>query len=117
MAKWTIGSYNRFIGSARKARTGLSVSEARSVYKQMREHLGKNLFASDVQRHPVIFKRLAKGEQIRAAEETIHGFTKRQREKFLDEEMQAPGFREPGEDEDSGEEWELGGKADYKKKS
>jgi hypothetical protein len=116
VAKWTIGSYNRFIGSARKARTGLSVAEARSVYRQMKEHLGKNIFAGDIARHPVIFKRLAKDQQLQEAERTVQSFTRRQREKILDEEMQAPGFWDQ-DDQDEGEEWELGGKADYKKKS
>ena len=54
MAKWTIGSYSRFIKTIRKQDGRLTVPQARLVYKQMRSELGRPVFAGDVKKHPRI---------------------------------------------------------------
>lgn len=113
MAKWTIGSYNRFIGAARRARPGLTLKEARTTYRRFKEALGHPVFQTDIRKHPKIFRGEAKIAQLQRAEEVL-----REREEtgakeietdaedFFESDMPEP---EPREED----EWEVGGKADY----
>lgn len=52
MAKWTVGSYNRFIKELRKQDRRLTKNQARRVYHSMKKRLGRNVFASDLNKHP-----------------------------------------------------------------
>jgi hypothetical protein len=103
MARWNLGSYNRFIGAARRERPDLSVNAARALYREMHSKLDRPVFSSDIQNHPRIFERLATEQQSREAQEDAEEFY---------EEM-------PDEEDliDIDEEWEVGGKADYGKKA
>jgi hypothetical protein len=58
MAKWNLGSYNRFISSAIKSK-GLSKNEAVIFYRSMAEKLGRPVFRTDLKNHPVISSRLS----------------------------------------------------------
>lgn len=53
MARWNIGSYNRFIGARPE---GVSVKEARMLYRSMAERLGRPVFRTDIKNHPRITK-------------------------------------------------------------
>ena len=58
MAKWTIASYNRFIGASCR-KHGHSVQVARQHYREMREKLGRPVFRNDLRSHPRIAQRAA----------------------------------------------------------
>lgn len=101
MARWSIGSYNRFISAVRKDRPGTSVKDARAIYTQFRNRLDRPVFQTDIKKHPRIFSQEATRAEFNKAD--------RVSEEFF-EEM-------PDEVElDEEEEWEIGGKADYAKK-
>ena len=63
MAKWTIASYNRFIGASHR-RYGLSLADARQHYREMRGTLGRPIFRSDLRTHPRIAQRMADRAQF-----------------------------------------------------
>ena len=56
MAKWSISSYNRFIGKS-MTRYGLERKQAAQMYREMRGKLGKPVFRADIKRHPRIAKK------------------------------------------------------------
>ena len=56
MAKWSISSYNRFIGKS-MTRYGLERKQAAQMYREMRGKLGKPVFQADIKRHPRIAKK------------------------------------------------------------
>lgn len=53
---WSIRNYNAFIRAARK-KSDLTRGQARNVYRQMSQHLGRKLQGVDVAKHPRIFKK------------------------------------------------------------
>ena len=53
---WSIRNYNAFIRAARK-KSDLTQGQARNVYRQMSQHLGRKLNGVDVAKHPRIFKK------------------------------------------------------------
>jgi len=100
-AKWSLKSYNLFIAAARRERPELSVEGARTLYRSMHEKLDRPVFRTDIGKHPRIFSKFAFQAESIQAEKTMEEF-----------------FEEMPEEEDleDGEEWEIGGKADYAKK-
>lgn len=56
MAKWSIRNYNAFIRAARKE-SDLTQGQAKTVYRQMSQKLGRPLGGVDVKKHPIIFGR------------------------------------------------------------
>ena len=56
MAKWSIASYNRFIGRS-ISKYGLDRKQAAQMYREMRAKLGKPVFQTDIKRHPRIAKK------------------------------------------------------------
>lgn len=66
-AKWTLGSYSRFIRTARE-REGISVPEARKLYRELRGMYERPMFANDL-RKPVI-RDIAHSEAIRIQQGT-----------------------------------------------
>lgn len=66
-AKWTLGSYSRFIRTARE-REGISVPEARKLYRELRSMYERPMFANDL-RKPVI-REIAHSEAIRIRQGT-----------------------------------------------
>lgn len=61
-------NYNAFIKEARASR-GLSLSEARTAYRNMKEHLGRAPIGKDVSRHPRIFAKEAEKAVKQVAKE------------------------------------------------
>jgi hypothetical protein len=59
MARWSIGSYNRFIGASVR-KYGHSVAVAREQYRQMRGKLNRPVFRTDLKAHPKISAGAAK---------------------------------------------------------
>lgn len=53
---WSIRNYNAFIRAARKE-SDLTLGQARNVYREMSQHLGRKLQGVDVAKHPRIFKK------------------------------------------------------------
>ena len=58
MSKWTLGSYNRFLGAA-MTRHGLTRKQAAEMYREVRDKSGNPVFKSYLKQHPRISKRLA----------------------------------------------------------
>jgi len=56
MAKWTLSSYNRFLGES-ITRYGLTRKQAAQHYREMRGKLHRPIFRTDLRRHPIIAKR------------------------------------------------------------
>jgi len=56
VSKWTLGSYNRFLGES-ITRYGLTRKQAAQHYREMRPQLGRPVFRADLRHHPVIAKR------------------------------------------------------------
>lgn len=53
--KWTIRTYNAFIRTIRK-QYNIHLQAARTIYRVMRQKLGRSLYSTDVKRHPRITK-------------------------------------------------------------
>lgn len=53
MARWTIASYNRFIGARPDS---VSIPEARALYRAMAARLERPVFRTDLKNHPRITK-------------------------------------------------------------
>lgn len=60
MARWSIRNYNAFIRAARK-KADLTPGQAKTVYRQMSQKLGRPLTGTDIKKHPRIF---GKSERI-----------------------------------------------------
>jgi len=58
MARWTIGSYNRFLGAS-MSRYGLARRQAAQHYREMRGNLKRSVTRADIANHPRISKRTA----------------------------------------------------------
>lgn len=58
MPKWTIRNYNTFLREVRKAHD-LSLPQARQAYRNVRDHLHRSAYGSDVRKHPRITRREA----------------------------------------------------------
>jgi hypothetical protein len=64
MAKWTLGSYNRFLGAA-MTRHGLTRKQAAEMYREARDKSGSPVFRTYLDKHPRISKRLAERSILR----------------------------------------------------
>ena len=58
MSKWTLGSYNKFLGAAMTGH-GLTRKQAAQMYREVRDKSGKPAFRTYLKQHPRISKRLA----------------------------------------------------------
>ena len=58
MRHWTIRNYNAFLREIRSAHK-LTLGQGREAYRQMRAHTGRNLYGSDVRKHPKLSARFA----------------------------------------------------------
>ena len=58
MARWSLASYNRFLGES-MSKYKLTRKEAAQHYREMRDHLSKSIFRTDLKKHPRIGKRMA----------------------------------------------------------
>jgi len=58
MARWTIGSYNRFLGAS-MSRYDLTRKQAAQHYREMRGNLKRSVTRADIANHPRISKRTA----------------------------------------------------------
>ncbi len=56
---WSIRNYNAFLRSA-KSKYGLNQNQARQMYSNMKERVGRPLYGSDLKRHPKISAQEAK---------------------------------------------------------
>lgn len=61
-AKWTLGSYSRFIKTARQ-REGLTLPQARKLYREMRGMYERPMFASDLRKK--VIREIAHSEAVR----------------------------------------------------
>jgi len=59
MRHWTIRNYNAFLREIRSAHK-LTLGQGREAYRQMRAHIGRNLYGSDVRKHPKLSSRFAR---------------------------------------------------------
>lgn len=64
MSKWTLASYNRFLGASMKA-NGFSRKEAAIHYRAMRGELERPVFRPDLKAHPRIARWAAKRTMAR----------------------------------------------------
>jgi hypothetical protein len=89
VAKWTIASYNRFLGASMRG-FSLTRKEAAQHYREMRSHLGRSVFRPDLSKHPRIAKREAEQarEKVKPPAETIAAWEEAYEDaaKFEDEE-------------------------------
>jgi hypothetical protein len=58
MSKWTLASYNRFLGAS-MSRYGLARKQAAQHYREMRSRLDRPVTRADVRNHPRIAKQTA----------------------------------------------------------
>lgn len=58
MARWSMASYNRFLGASMQV-NGFSRREAAQHYREMRKHLDRPVFRTDLDRHPRISQKEA----------------------------------------------------------
>ena len=58
MARWTIGSYNRFLGAS-MSRYDLTRRQAAQHYREMSGNLKRSVTRADIANHPRISKRTA----------------------------------------------------------
>lgn len=95
MAEWTIGSYNRFLGASMRSHS-LTRKGAAQHYREMRQHLGRSVFRTDLSKHPRIAKREAEQarEKVKPPAQTV----KEWEEAYAD----AKQFEEAFEDEEYG---------------
>jgi hypothetical protein len=100
MAKWTIGSYNRFLGASMRD-FNLTRKEAAQHYREMKQHLSRSVFRTDLSKHPRIAKRGAEQakEKVKPPAQTVKEW-----EEILEEAL-----RKRAELEED----EYGGGADY----
>ena len=72
MAKWTITSYNRFLGASMRG-FNLTRKEAAQHYREMKQHLGRSVFRTDLSKHPRIAKREAEQarEKVKPPAQTV----------------------------------------------
>jgi len=63
MAKWTIGSYNRFL-AASMTKHKLTRKEAAQCYREMRAKLNHPVFRNDLIRHPRIAGKAAERARL-----------------------------------------------------
>jgi len=56
VSKWTLSSYNRFLGES-ITRYGLTRKQAAQHYREMRPQLGRPVFRADLRHHPRLAKR------------------------------------------------------------
>ena len=59
MSRWTLASYNRFLGASITA-NGFTRKEAATHYRTMRSALDRPAFRSDLKKHPRIAARTAR---------------------------------------------------------
>jgi hypothetical protein len=58
MAKWSIASYNRFLGAAMH-REHVTRKQAAQMYREVRDKLGRPVFRTDLLAHPRITHKVA----------------------------------------------------------